>query len=142
MRETWKKPKSQNCFKIGILVVDCTLINKWNMILSFVNAKYRFLMVKGVTFTTKKWKVKWVSLSILSLHQKQVILIRLRTYMVISNYLNRQYAYFCFKVGGLAKIVFKTNRRIFLKLMPNHIHIQPTFSNKRIERLRGSIKVF
>ena len=28
LKEMWKKPKSQNCFKIGILVVDCTLINK------------------------------------------------------------------------------------------------------------------
>ena len=90
LREKWKKPKYQNCFKIGILVVDCTLINKWNMILSFENAKYWFLMVKGVTFTTKKWKVKWVSLSILSPHQNQVFMTRVWMNMVISKPYNPQ----------------------------------------------------
>ena len=46
LRETWKKPKSQNWFKIWILVIDCTVINKLNMILSFENAMHWFLMVK------------------------------------------------------------------------------------------------
>ena len=63
-------------------------------------------------------------------------------YMVILKGNDRQYALFCFKVEGLAKIIFETNRRIFLKLMPNHMHNQATFLNKKIERLRDSKRVF
>ena len=140
LRETWKKPKSRNCFKIWVLVVDCMLINKWNMILDFEKAEEWFLMVKGVTFSTKKWKAKWVSLSILSLHQNEVFVMRVWLYMVISKGNDRQYALFCIKVGGLAKTVFETNRRIFLKLMHNHMHIESTLLNKKSERLRDSIR--
>ena len=60
-----------------------------------------------------------MSLSILSQHQNQVFVKRFQTYMVILKYLDRQCALFCLKAGGLAKNVFDTNRRYFLKLMHN-----------------------
>ena len=53
------------------------------MIFNFENAKHWFLMVKGVNFTTKKWKIKLISSSLLSLHQSQVLLMRVWMYMVI-----------------------------------------------------------
>ena len=142
LRETWKKPKSQNCFKIWISVVECMPINEWNMILSFKKVKHWFLVVKGVNYSTKIDLIELSRSKWSHPIQIKALIIKVWKNIVKPNGTNRKDQKMASESPGLVKTVFKTNRRIFLKLMHNHMHIQPTFLNRKIKRFRDSKKVF
>ena len=100
------------------------------MIFSFEKVKHWFLMVKGVIFSSKIDLIK-LSRSKWSDHiQIKAFLARVSKNIVKPNGTNRKGQKMAYESPGLDKTIFKTNRRIFLKLMHNHIHIQPTFLNK------------
>ena len=142
LRETWKKPKSQNCFKIWISVVECMPINEWNMILSFKKVKHWFLVVKGVNYSTKIDLIELSRSKWCHPIQIKALIIKVWKNIVKPNGTNRKDQKMASESPGLVKTVFKTNQRIFLKLMHNHMHVQPTFLNKKIKRFRDSKKVF
>ena len=142
LRETWKKPKSQNCFKIWISVVECMPINEWNMILSFKKVKHWFLVVKGVNYSTKIDLIELSRSKWSHPIQIKALIIKVWKNIVKPNGTNRKDQKMASESPGLVKTVFKTNQRIFLKLMHNHMHVQPTFLNKKIKRLRDSKMVF
>ena len=111
-------------------------INEWNMILSFKKVKHWFLVVKGVNYSTKIDLIELSRSKWSHPIQIKALIIKVWKNIVKPNGTNRKDQKMASESPGLVKTVFKTNRRIFLKLMHNHMHIQPTFLNKK---LRGCV---
>ena len=111
----WKKPKSQNCFKIWISVVECMPINEWNMILSFKKVKHWFLVVKGVNYSTKIDLIELSRSKWSHPIQIKALIIKVWKNIVKPNGTNRKDQKMASESPGLVKIVFKTNKRFFFE---------------------------
>ena len=118
------------------------LVPEWYMILKFEKVKHRFLMVEGVNFTTKtdSFELRWSKWS--EPIQIKAFVASVSKNIVNPNRTNRKGQKMAFESPRLDEIVFKRNGRIFAKHMHNHMDIQPSFLNKKIERLLDSLKVF